>query len=60
MKKKVLSAMNVQKTFSNNGVLVHVLSNVNADIYAGDFTVIMGASDLTEVNSTRRQTARDY
>ncbi len=36
--------MNVQKTFSNNGVLVHVLSNVNADIYAGDFTVIMGAS----------------
>lgn len=44
MKKKILSAKNVQKTFSNNGVLVHVLSNVNADIYAGDFTVIMGAS----------------
>ena len=43
-KKTILSAKNVQKTFSNNGVQVHILSNVNADIYAGDFTVIMGAS----------------
>ncbi|MBR4513705.1 MAG: ABC transporter ATP-binding protein [Lachnospiraceae bacterium] len=43
-KKTILSAKNVQKTFSNNGVQVHVLSNVNADIYSGDFTVIMGAS----------------
>ncbi len=44
MKKTILSAKNVQKTFSDNGVQVHVLSNVNAEIYAGDFTVIMGAS----------------
>ncbi len=44
MKEKILSAKNVQKTFANNGEQVHVLSNVNLDIYAGDFTVIMGSS----------------
>ena len=44
MKKLILSAKKVQKTFANNGEQVHVLSNVNLDIYEGDFTVIMGSS----------------
>lgn len=44
MKKTILSAKDVQKTFSNNGEMTQVLTNVNLDIYAGDFTVIMGSS----------------
>ena len=44
MKEVILSAKGVQKTFANNGEQVHVLSNLDLDIYAGDFTVIMGAS----------------
>ncbi len=44
MKQTILSARNVAKSFANNGNQVHVLSNVNLDIYEGDFTVIMGAS----------------
>ncbi len=32
------------KSFSNGGVLQHVLKNIDLDIYRGDFTVIMGAS----------------
>ena len=44
MKDVILSAKGVQKTFANNGEQLHVLSNVDMDIYAGDFTVIMGAS----------------
>ncbi len=44
MKKTVLSAKNLQKTFANSGEQVHVLTNVNLEIYSGDFTVIMGSS----------------
>ena len=33
MKEKILSAKNVQKTFANNGEQVHVLTNVDLDIY---------------------------
>ncbi len=44
MKETIISAKNVQKTFSNNGEMTQVLMNVNLDIYAGDFTVIMGSS----------------
>ena len=44
MKKIVLSAKNLQKTFANSGEQVHVLTNVNLEIYSGDFTVIMGSS----------------
>ncbi|MCR5624289.1 MAG: ABC transporter ATP-binding protein [Lachnospiraceae bacterium] len=44
MKDKILSAKDVQKTFANNGEQVHVLTNVNMDIFEGDFTVIMGSS----------------
>ena len=34
----------LSKSFSNNGNLVHVLRNIDLEIYQGDFTVIMGAS----------------
>ena len=44
MKEIILSAKKVQKTFANNGEQVHVLANVDLDIYKGDFTVIMCAS----------------
>ena len=32
------------KTFSNNGVMQHVLKNLDLEIYEGDFTIIMGPS----------------
>lgn len=32
------------KTFSNNGIMQHILKNIDLEIYEGDFTVIMGAS----------------
>ena len=42
----MINAVNVQKTFANNGNQIHVLSDVNLEIYDGDFTVIMGSSGL--------------
>ena len=44
MKKVCLSAKDVQKSFANNGEFNSVLTNVNMDVYSGDFTVIMGSS----------------
>ncbi len=44
MKEIIISAKDVQKSFANNGEMTQVLMNVNMDIYAGDFTVIMGSS----------------
>ena len=44
MKETIISAKDVQKSFANNGTLTSVLTNVSLDIYAGDFTVIMGSS----------------
>lgn len=44
MKKSILSAKDLCKTFAHNGSQNHVLSNVNLEIFEGDFTVIMGAS----------------
>ncbi len=44
MKDIILSAKDVQKSFSNNGDITSVLTNVSMDIYKGDFTVIMGSS----------------
>ncbi|SEP61544.1 putative ABC transport system ATP-binding protein [Lachnospiraceae bacterium NE2001] len=44
MKTTILSAKDVQKSFANNGEITTVLTNVNMDVYAGDFTVIMGSS----------------
>ncbi len=44
MKKIILSAKGLCKSFAHNGVQNHILSNLDIDIYKGDFTVIMGAS----------------
>ena len=44
MKKVILSARNLCKTFSQGGTDTQILKSVSADIYEGDFTVIMGAS----------------
>lgn len=44
MKKSILSAKNLCKSFANNGNQNHILNNVDLDIYEKDFTVIMGAS----------------
>lgn len=40
----ILQTNKLSKSFSNGGVLQHVLKNVDMEIYAQDFTVIMGAS----------------
>ena len=40
----ILKANEVCKSFAHDGGQIHVLTNVNLDIYEGDFTVIMGAS----------------
>ena len=44
MKKAILSAKGLCKSFAHNGGQVHILSEVDIDIYEGDFTIIMGAS----------------
>ena len=43
-KRKILTAKDLSKTFSNGSVQQHVLKNLNLSIYKGDFTVIMGSS----------------
>lgn len=44
MKKTILSAKNLCKSFAHNGGQNHILSHLDLDLYEGDFTVIMGAS----------------
>lgn len=44
MKKTILSAKGLSKSFAHNGVQSHILSGLDLDIYEGDFTVVMGAS----------------
>lgn len=44
MKNILLQTENLSKSFSNDGVLQHVLKNIDLQLYKGDFTVIMGAS----------------
>lgn len=44
MKKIILSAKDVCKSFAHNGGQNHVISHVDFDQYEGEFTVIMGAS----------------
>lgn len=44
MKNAILKAEGLCKSFAHNGVQNHVLDKVNAEIYEGDFTIIMGAS----------------
>ena len=44
MKKEILKAVDVCKSFANNGGQNHVLDMLNLEVYEGDFTVIMGSS----------------
>ena len=44
MKNTILSAKGLCKSFAHNGVQNHILSNLDIEVYEGDFTVIMGAS----------------
>lgn len=44
MKEKILSAKKLCKSYALGGVQSHILTNLDIDIYKGDFTVIMGAS----------------
>lgn len=44
MKNTILSAKALGKSFAHNGTQIHILSNLDIEIYEGDFTVIMGAS----------------
>ena len=44
MKKVLISAKDLSKSFAHNGGQVHIISNADLDIYEGDFTIIMGAS----------------
>lgn len=41
---KIISAKNLVKTFSNNGVTQKVIDNLDLEIYENDFTIIMGSS----------------
>jgi putative ABC transport system ATP-binding protein len=43
-KQVILSAKGLCKSFAHNGGQVHILSGMDLDLYAGDFTVVMGAS----------------
>lgn len=44
MKEVLLQTDKLSKSFSSGGNLQHVLKNIDLQLYAGDFTVIMGAS----------------
>lgn len=44
MKTVIMKAVQLCKSFANNGGQNHVLDMVNLEIYDGDFTVIMGSS----------------
>ena len=41
---EIIKTNKLSKTFSNGGNLLHVLKNIDLEIYKGDFTVIMGPS----------------
>jgi len=40
----MLKIVNLNKSYATNGIQNHVLSNINCELYEGDFTVIMGSS----------------
>ena len=44
MREVLLRTEKLSKSFSNGGILQHVLKNIDLQLYKGDFTVIMGAS----------------
>ncbi len=44
MQEVLIKTNKLSKSFSNGGNLLHVLKNIDLEIYKGDFTVIMGPS----------------
>lgn len=44
MKEKIIYASGLCKSFAHNGVQNHILTNLDIEVYKGDFTVVMGAS----------------
>ena len=44
MKQVILSANGLCKSFAHNGGQIHVLSQIDLELYEGDFRVVMGAS----------------
>ena len=44
MKEPILSAKGLCKSFAHNGGQLHIISNIDMELYDGDFTVVMGAS----------------
>lgn len=44
MNKAILTAKGLCKSFAHNGGQLHIISNVDMELFEGDFTVIMGAS----------------
>ena len=44
MKNVILKTKELCKSFAHNGGQLHIISNVDMQLYEGDFTVIMGAS----------------
>ncbi|BCJ94885.1 ABC transporter ATP-binding protein [Anaerocolumna cellulosilytica] len=44
MNKSILQVRQLCKTFSSDGQQQHILTNLDIDIYKGDFTIIMGSS----------------
>lgn len=44
MKKILLKTKDLCKSFAHNGGQLHIISNVDMQLYEGDFTAIMGAS----------------
>ena len=57
MKEIIISGKGICKTFSGKGVKNQVLNHIDADIYKGDFTVIMGASGAGKSTLARRLAA---
>lgn len=44
MKNIILSAKKLSKSFAHNGGQIHILSQIDFDLYQNDFTIIMGTS----------------
>lgn len=44
MKKKIINAKNLIKSFNSGGSKQTIINNLDLDIYANDFTIIMGSS----------------
>lgn len=44
MKEPILSAKGLCKSFAHNGGQLHIISNIDMELYDGDITVVMGAS----------------